>query len=135
MLPLTKQYYSIGEVSKMLGVPSHTLWYWEREIPMFTPNRSPKGTRRFTQADVRMAEHIKELLHVKGLKVEAAAALMSKTYRKERPRQLRVCRTPEDAVALLEEVKLILDDAHALAKIESVTNYLNTLPGPGEHPE
>lgn len=124
-LTLTKQYYSIGEVSKMLDVPIHTLWFWEKEFPMFNPNRTPKGTRRFTQNDVRMAEYIKNLLWNKGLKIENAVVEMNRSYRKQPPRQLRKCKTPEDAIALLGEVKSALDNSHAIAKIDAVIKYLS----------
>lgn len=94
---------------------------------MFNPNRLPSGRRRFTEADVKMAEKIKELLYVKGMKTENAVILMNKTYRKSAPRRLRKCETTRDAIALLDEVKSILEDAHALAKIDSVVGFLETL--------
>lgn len=124
MIPLTKQYYSIGEVSKMLEVPIYTLWFWEKEFPMFNPNRTPKGTRRFTQDDVRMVEYIKELLWNKGLKIEKAVEEMNRNYRKQPPRRLRECKTPESAITLLDEVKMTLDNAHAIAKIDAVIKFL-----------
>ena len=92
---------------------------------MFNPNRLLSGRRRFTQTDVDMAARIKELLYVKGMKIDAAVEMMNKTYRKARPRVLRKCQTPQDAIALLDEVKSITEDAHALAKIEAVINYLS----------
>lgn len=122
-----KRYYRIQEVSELLAVPAPTLRWWESVFPMFNPNRLPSGQRRFTQEDVWMAERIKELLYVKGLKVNAAIELLNKTYRKSRPRVLRKCETPQDAIALLGEVLAITEDAHATAKIETVVNYLNTL--------
>lgn len=123
----SKQFYTISEVSELLAVPATTLRYWESMFPIFNPNRLPSGQRRFTQEDVRMAEKIKELLYIKGLKVDAAIMLLNKTYRKYPPRQLRLCRNAAEAIALLDEVKAITEDAHALAKIEVVVNYLNTL--------
>lgn len=92
---------------------------------MFNPNRTAGGQRRFTQADVKMADKIKELLYAKGLKVDAAIEVMNKTYRKARPRALRKCQTPQDAIKLLDEVKEVIEDAHALAKIEAVIKYLS----------
>lgn len=126
-----KRFYTITEVSELLAVPATTLRYWEDVFPMFNPNRLPSGRRRFVEADVKMAEKIKELLYIKGLKVDAAIEMMNKTYRKARPRILRKCETPQDAIALLDEVKDITEDAHATAKIEAVVKYLNTL-GDGE---
>ncbi|MBD5367204.1 MAG: MerR family transcriptional regulator [Bacteroides sp.] len=124
---LSKRFYTITEVSELLVVPATTLRYWEDVFPMFNPNRLPSGRRRFTRADVKMAAHIKDLLHVKGLKIDAAIELMNKTYRKAPPHGLRKCQTPLDAIVLLDEVRAIIDDAHALAKIEAVTNFLKAL--------
>lgn len=67
MTTYTKQYYSIGEVSRMLEVPIYTLRFWEDEFPMFNPNRTPKGTRRFTPADIDMAKAIKGCCIWKGV--------------------------------------------------------------------
>lgn len=123
----SKQFYSIAEVSELLSVTAPALRYWEKMFPMFNPNRLPSGQRRFTVADVKMARRIKELVYVKGLKIENAVALMDQTYRVRPPRRLRKCETSQDAIALLDEVKPILEDAHALAKIESVVKFLNTI--------
>ena len=124
---LTKRFYTVTEVSELLAVPASTLRWWEEVFPMFNPNRLPSGRRRFTQTDVDMAARIKELLYVKGMKTDAAIEVMNKTYRKSAPRRLRKCETPRDAIALLDEVKAITEDAHALAKIEAIEKFLNSL--------
>lgn len=124
MTTYTKKFYSIGEVSQMLEVPIYTLRFWEDSFPMFNPNRSAKGTRRFTPSDIDLAKFIKETLYEKGLKIERAIDYVNKIYRKQPPRNLRKCNTHEDAIILLEEVKKILGDAHSVAKIESVVNWI-----------
>lgn len=123
----SKRLYTIAEVSELLEVPATTLRYWEGEFPMFNPNRTTGGQRRFTEADVKMAARIKELLYVKGLSIEAAIVVMNKTYRKATPRRLRKCQSPQEAIVLLDEVKAITEDAHAMAKLDSVVKFLNAL--------
>ncbi len=129
----SKRFYRITEVVALLGIPASTLRYWEDMFPMFNPNRLPSGRRRFTEADMKMAARIKELLYNKGLKIEAAIEVMSKTYRKSAPRKLRKCTTPGEAVALLDEVEAILEDKHAKAKIEAVENWIKSLETPIIH--
>lgn len=129
----SKRLYRIQEVSELLSIPATTLRWWEEVFPMFNPNRLPSGQRRFTEADVKMAGRIKELLYIKGLKIDAAIEMMNKTYRKATPRRLRKCQTPQDAIALLDEVKAITEDAHALAKIKSVEKWINGLDEPIVH--
>lgn len=121
-----KRYYTVTEVSELLAVPASTLRYWEEVFPMFNPNRLPSGRRRFTAADVKMARRIKELLYIKGLRIDAAIVEMNKTYRKSAPRRLRKCQTPQDAIMLLDEVKSITEDNLAVVKIDSVIKFLNT---------
>lgn len=124
MTAYTKQFYSIGEVSQMLDVPIYTLRFWEDQFPMFSPNRTPKGARRFTPADIDMAKAIKASVYDKGMKIEGAIEYLNKAYRRQPPRGLRVCNTPEDALALLGEVKSLLEDAHMITRIESVEKWV-----------
>lgn len=120
----TKTYYRIREVAAMLDIPDYTLRYWEDEFPMFNPDRTPSGQRRFSPADIDMAMTIKELLYEKRMKIEGAIEYLSKTYRKQPPRRLRKCESAEAAITLLSEVKDTLTDAHSIAKLQSVINYL-----------
>lgn len=43
----TERKYQIGEAAKMAGVSQSTLRRWERD-GIITPERTPKGTRRYT---------------------------------------------------------------------------------------
>lgn len=121
-----KSYYRIREVSAMLDIPAYTLRFWEDEFPQLNPHRTESGQRRYTPADVDVVERIKELLYVKGLKVEAAKELLNATYRKYPPRNPIKCESAEDAVRLLENVKATLEDAHAIARLEAVKKFLNS---------
>lgn len=122
-----KLFYRIQEVSELLSIPTTTLRWWEEVFPMFNPNRLPSGQRRFTREDVRVAGMIKELVYIKGLKVDAAIEMMNKTCRKSLPRKRPECSTLKKAIKLLDEVKAVLEDTRAIAKIEAVDKFLNTL--------
>ncbi len=69
---------SIGDVSKLFGIPVHTIRYWEKE---FTEELSPARTqgkqRRYTDQDIKMILRIKELLWEKGYSIRAARMLLS----------------------------------------------------------
>lgn len=66
-----KIYYSIGEVSQMLGVETTTLRYWEKEFDFFiTPRKNKKGTRYYKQEDIEKIEMIIYLRNEKGLGIE-----------------------------------------------------------------
>lgn len=121
----SKRLYRIQEVSELLSIPATTLRWWEDVFPMFNPNRLPSGQRRFTQADVKIAEKIKELLYVKRMTVNGAIEMMNKTYRKSFPIKRPICTSLKGAIRLLDEVKEVIEDAHALAKIEAVEKFLS----------
>lgn len=52
--------FRIWEVSKKLGVPKHTLRFWEKELNGFiVPQRTRGGQRRYTSANVAILGEIK----------------------------------------------------------------------------
>ncbi len=119
-----KTYYRIREVAAMLDIPDYTLRFWEDEFPMFNPDRTPKGQRRYTPEQVELAKRIKELLYDKGLKIEAAIKVFNGTYRKYPPRRVPKCKSADDALKHLKAVKDTLEDAHAAARIEAVEGWI-----------
>lgn len=64
--------YQIGEVERLLDVKSHTLRYWEKEIPLLQPRKDPFGRRVYSSRDVTMLLRLKHLLHVRHFTIEGA---------------------------------------------------------------
>lgn len=75
---LNKKYYKIGEVSEMLGLPQSTLRYWERRFTILHPHRNAGGTRHYTPADIERLRMINYLVNEKGLRIEAAEAMVAR---------------------------------------------------------
>lgn len=71
-----KKYYKIKDVSELLGVPTSSLRYWEKEFPECAPRRSNTNIRYYTPKDIETLRMINYLLKVKGLKIEAAKEQM-----------------------------------------------------------
>jgi len=65
-------YYSIAEVSEMLGVKPHILRYWEEGFEAVRPRRTPRGVRRYRKEDVEILGRIKRLLWTEGYTIEGA---------------------------------------------------------------
>lgn len=59
---IQKLYYSITEVSKIVGEEQHVLRYWEREFPQLKPQKNRAGNRVYTQRDLAMLRIIRRLL-------------------------------------------------------------------------
>ncbi|MBI5059242.1 MerR family transcriptional regulator [candidate division KSB1 bacterium] len=60
---LRKLYYTIGEVSELIGVPAHVLRYWETEFSVLHPKKGKGGNRLYQERDVKLLEQIRSLLY------------------------------------------------------------------------
>src|SRR5580704_13082859 len=69
---IDKDYYQIGEVSRLTALKPFVLRYWETEFPMLEPVKSPSGHRLYRQEDVEMVLRIKRLLYDEGFTIAGA---------------------------------------------------------------
>ena len=69
---LSKMFYKINEVSQIIGVPTSTLRYWEKEFPEINPQRSGTNLRFYNPNQIELLKLIKYLLKDRGLKIDAA---------------------------------------------------------------
>ena len=76
-----KLYFRIGEVSKISGLPSHVLRFWESEFKKIKPRRTSSGQRSYTQKDVAIILKIKHLLYEKKFTIEGARKYLSSRSR------------------------------------------------------
>ncbi|MGD0283223.1 MAG: MerR family transcriptional regulator [Dissulfurispiraceae bacterium] len=58
-----KLFYKIGEVSRLVGVESYVLRYWETEFSFLNPRKSKSGQRIYAKNDVDLVLQIKHLLY------------------------------------------------------------------------
>lgn len=72
----SKSYYSIGEVSRISGIPAYLLRYWEEFFSELAPARDTRGNRRYTNRDIAMVLNIKELVYEKGYKLNKASQMV-----------------------------------------------------------
>jgi DNA-binding transcriptional MerR regulator len=69
---IEKLYYSIGEVSEMVGQEAHVLRYWEEEFDVLNPRKNRAGRRVYTQDDIETVERIRHLLKDEKYTIEGA---------------------------------------------------------------
>ena len=74
---IKKLYYSIGEVSKMVGLKSYVLRYWETEFKQLSPPKNRAGNRTYRQKDIDLILKIKDLLHGRKFTIEGARSVVS----------------------------------------------------------
>ncbi|MCD6380336.1 MerR family transcriptional regulator [bacterium] len=68
----TKLYYSIKEVSELVGVKAHVLRYWESQFPVLKPKRNTAGNRTYKIRDIKYLLSIHKLLHENGFTISGA---------------------------------------------------------------
>jgi len=67
-----KIFFSIGEVSKMFGVNTSLIRFWEREFDSLKPFKNKHGIRYFTQSDIETFRTIFYLVKERGYTLQGA---------------------------------------------------------------
>ncbi|NMD13183.1 MAG: MerR family transcriptional regulator [Candidatus Cloacimonetes bacterium] len=80
---MKKHYYTIGEVSNILGVKPYVIRYWESEFSFLKPRKQEGRIRKYSEDNILLLKKIKDMLYnqrftIAGarqkLKAERAAA-------------------------------------------------------------
>lgn len=116
-----KEYFSISKLEKMIGLPSSTLRYYEKEFSFYLNiPKSPGGHRRYTQEHIQKFLYLKKLIHEQGLSIKE---VKNRVLSDEDPKKMR------------QEVDLLLKFTSELAEenirirknIEDIYTRLNSL--------
>ena len=75
---LSKKFYKIGDVAEILNIPTSTLRFWEKEFTVIKPKRNAKNVRVYTIKDIETVKMIYYLVKEKGLKLDAAQAMIKR---------------------------------------------------------
>ncbi len=78
-----KKYFRIGEVSRIVGVDTYVLRYWETEFPRIRPHRAKSKQRLYRKKDVEQLLQIKQLLHNEGYTISGARKVLKEYDRAE----------------------------------------------------
>ena len=98
-----KLYFRIGEVSKIVTLPTYVLRFWETEFPRLRPKRTSSGQRLYTRKDIELVSKIKDLLYTKKFTIQGARRhLTAKTGKKDLP-------TKQNLKEMYSELKSIRD--------------------------
>jgi len=102
-----KFYFRIGEVSKITGIPSYVLRFWETEFPGINPKRTSTGQRMYRKSDLELILTIKRLLYENKYTIKGAKKhLKEKSSHKDKT-------LPDN---LIDEIKLELKGIREMLK-------------------
>lgn len=92
---MQKLYYSISEVSEMIGEPSYVLRYWEKEFPPLQPKKNRAGNRIYSEKDLEILRAIKTMLREQKLSMNGAVEEINRLYGKMANRKGKRKKTTE----------------------------------------
>jgi DNA-binding transcriptional MerR regulator len=79
-----KQYFKIGEVSRILAVKPHVLRYWESEFSAIRPEKTRTNQRLYRRRDVELLLQIRQLLYEQGFTIAGAKRRLRELLRAQR---------------------------------------------------
>ena len=102
---MDKLYYTIGEVSELLGETTSLVRFWSNSFPKYIkPKRNAKGNRLYTEEDLDCLKQIHLLVKEQGLTLEGAAKKLSADRKKVEGR-VKVLDSLKEIRAQLVEVR------------------------------
>jgi len=109
-LPLPdKLFYKIGEVSKISGVESYVLRYWETEFPFLRPRKNKSGQRVYVKKDLELILEVKKLLYQERYTIEGVRKKFGDTSTKDsgpivvRENRMKESRNPAEVLSLVKK--------------------------------
>jgi len=108
-VPPSKQYLKIGEVSRLTGLNSSVLRFWETEFDMLHPVKSRTGQRLYSRDDLELVLKIKRLLYEEKLTIAGARSRMSLTSRRAAAHEVQEAEADRKS-RIIEEIRRELVD-------------------------
>ena len=88
---------TIGEISKLLNIPSYVLRFWEKKFHNISPIQKKNGRRYYTNDDFLLLKKIKELLYEKHYSIRGAQKVLNNNSQSDENRRY----------LLIEELKVL----------------------------
>jgi DNA-binding transcriptional MerR regulator len=99
-----KMYFKISEVSKLTGLESYILRYWETEFKMIKPIRTKSNQRLYRKKDLGLILRIKRMLYEEGFTIAGTRKKLEEESTKD-PEQLKLGIDEKRYLNLLIKVK------------------------------
>ncbi len=69
---MKKYFYTIGEVSKLLGEKPYVIRYWESEFSFLKPRKDEGRIRKYSEDNIQLLRQIQDMLHNQRFTIEGA---------------------------------------------------------------
>lgn len=78
---IRKEYYSIGEVCRLVGLKPHVLRYWESQFPALSPGKNRSGNRVYRRKEIKLILLVKHLLYEEKYTIDGAKQKLERLRR------------------------------------------------------
>lgn len=123
-LSIKKLYYSISEVSKITGIEQYVLRYWETEFEQLKPQKNRAGNRIYTNKDIQLILHIKNLLRERKYTIEGAKKILE-TYTPDKV--LQINEPEKEAVGETDQIPVKKEKSAIKKDLEEIKSILELL--------
>jgi DNA-binding transcriptional MerR regulator len=96
---LDKLYINIGELAQKFNVSVSLIRYWEKEFKQLKPEKTIKGTRKYSKKNIETFNSIYRLIKIDGYTIEGA---------KEKLNSKPQIQSNQEAIEKLTELKEFL---------------------------
>lgn len=96
---LPERRYSIGEVSRLTGVPDYVLRQWEAHITQLRPGRTRSNRRFYSAKHIEIVRRVKTFVRHEGMTLEGARQRLTAEIRGG-----GAPRTPRGALLLAQKI-------------------------------
>lgn len=84
-----KLFFSIGEVSELMGIPPYVLRYWETQFKIVVPEKNAAGQRIYRRREVEMILQVRRLLYEEQYTIAGARRKLRESLRESEERNRR----------------------------------------------
>lgn len=75
-----KDFFTIGEVSRLCSVKEYTIRYWEKNFTALNPIKKASHHRRYTKEDIEVILQIKELIYKHKMTIAGAKKHLNRYF-------------------------------------------------------
>lgn len=102
---MEKLYYTIGEVSEIIGESTSLIRFWTNSFPKYLkPQRNAKGNRLYKKEDIEVLKQLHLLIKDKGMTLDGAAKVLA-SERKSVEDRVKAIDALKSVRKQLEEIK------------------------------
>jgi DNA-binding transcriptional MerR regulator len=105
---MKKYFYTIGEVSNLLGEKPYVIRYWESEFSFLKPRKDEGRIRKYSEDNILLLKKIQDMLHNQRFTIEGARQKLKAERSAQRTKNMSF---DDEALEVSPEVK------HALLEL------------------